>query len=101
MDCVVKIIPMVCMYAGHSDLLAEVEAGVRVTQKNDQAVAFAQAAALMLEACILKCVPTFREILVLLAQEAKETGLCPFSKSSVSSNSTRQLWHFSLFFYPA
>lgn len=52
-DCFAKAIPCVALYAGHPELLAFVETAVRSTQNTAEAVAFAQAAAKVLEVCVL------------------------------------------------
>lgn len=52
-DCFVKIVPAVARYAGHPDMLLEVEDVIRVSQDNEDAVAFGLAAARIIEACIL------------------------------------------------
>jgi hypothetical protein len=39
-DSCVKIVPVVAMYAGHEDMLLEVEDAIRVSQDNEDAVAF-------------------------------------------------------------
>jgi len=52
-DCFVKTVPVVCAFAGQPELMNEVERAVRVTQNHDDAVAYAKAAARVLEACIL------------------------------------------------
>ena len=54
-------------------MLKEVEIGVRTTQNNDDAVAFAQAAALVLEACILRKADTFQEILRVVVADLKRS----------------------------
>ena len=39
-DSCIKIVPVVAMYAGHEDMLLEVEDAIRVSQDNEDAVAF-------------------------------------------------------------
>jgi hypothetical protein len=48
-----KAVPVACLYAGKSELLIKVEEAVRVHQNNDIAVAFGQAAAVILESVVL------------------------------------------------
>ena len=45
--------PVVALYAGHPDMIYEVEDAIRVSQDNEDAVAFGCAFARILEACIL------------------------------------------------
>lgn len=74
-DCIVKTIPIVCAFAGHPDMLAEVEAGVRITQNHDDAVAYAQAAALVLEACIIRdseAHSTFQDIIRVVVEKLQK-----------------------------
>lgn len=52
-DCAVRIIPLVALYAGHPEMLQKVEAGLRVLQESDMAVASGMAAARILEQYIL------------------------------------------------
>ncbi|CAI9723581.1 Hypothetical predicted protein [Octopus vulgaris] len=52
-DCVLRIIPVAALYAGHPQLLDKVEEVVRLTQNNDVAVAFGLLAARLLEIYIL------------------------------------------------
>mmetsp|Transcript_11684 Transcript_11684/g.17963 ORF Transcript_11684/g.17963 Transcript_11684/m.17963 type:complete len:304 (-) Transcript_11684:365-1276(-) len=52
-DSIAKSIPVVCAYAGSSELLDRVETVVRLTQNSDEAVEYAQVAALVVEACIM------------------------------------------------
>jgi hypothetical protein len=52
-DSCVKIVPVVAMYAGHEDMLLEVEDAIRVSQDNEDAVAFGLGFARVLEQCIL------------------------------------------------
>eukprot|EP00112_Aurelia_sp_Birch-Aquarium-sp1_P019847 Seg5.3 transcript_id=Seg5.3/GoldUCD/mRNA.D3Y31 product="Crystallin J1C" protein_id=Seg5.3/GoldUCD/D3Y31 len=52
-DSVTRIAPIVALYAGKKEMLSKVEQMVRVTQNNDIPVAFAQAAARILEYYIL------------------------------------------------
>lgn len=51
-DSIARSIPVVCAYAGSSELLDRVETVVRLTQNSDEAVEYAQVAALVLETCI-------------------------------------------------
>jgi len=69
-DSIVKIIPLVALFAGNDLLINYVEDVVRITQNNSTAVGFAIAAALILEGCILgstaqqaveKTLKTFRD----------------------------------------
>ena len=53
-DCFVKIVPIVAAYAGSPQMLERVADVVRVTQNNDLTVAYAQAAARVLERLILQ-----------------------------------------------
>lgn len=53
-DCFVKIVPVVALYAGREDMLEHVEDVVRVTQNNSTTVAYAVAAARILERIILE-----------------------------------------------
>lgn len=53
-DCVIRIIPIVALYAGHPDMLYKVEAGLRVLQDSDLSVAAGLAAARVLEQYILE-----------------------------------------------
>ncbi len=53
-DCFVKIVPVVAAYAGTAELLERVADVVRVTQNNRITVAYAQAAARVLEQLIMK-----------------------------------------------
>jgi len=63
-DCFLRIIPVVCAYAGQPELNTRIDEAVRVTQNNNTSVAFAQMAAAILEACILgKCDDSFTSIL--------------------------------------
>ena len=52
-DSCIKIVPVVALYAGHPDMIYEVEDAIRVSQDNEDAVAFGCAFARILEACIL------------------------------------------------
>lgn len=52
-DCFVKIVPVVAAYAGTAEMLARVADVVRVTQNNRVTIAYAQAAARVLEEIIL------------------------------------------------
>ncbi|XP_069120775.1 crystallin J1A-like [Argopecten irradians] len=52
-DCVVRVIPVVAMYAGHPDMLSLAEEVVRVTQESDFTVVVALCAARILEHFIL------------------------------------------------
>lgn len=53
-DCFVKVVPVVALYAGHPQLLERVTEVCRMTQNNQHAVAFACAAARILEGIILE-----------------------------------------------
>lgn len=52
-DCVLRIIPVAALYAGHPDMLTNVEEVVRLTQNNDVAVTFGMMVARLLEIYIL------------------------------------------------
>ncbi|KAI8785317.1 crystallin J1A [Biomphalaria glabrata] len=52
-DCAVRIIPLVAMYAGHPQMLEVVEKGLRVLQESDLAATIGLAAARILEQYIL------------------------------------------------
>ncbi|GFO21493.1 selenoprotein j [Plakobranchus ocellatus] len=52
-DCAIRIIPLVALYAGHRDMLKKVEEGIRILQESDMAVASGLAAARVLEQFIL------------------------------------------------
>ena len=45
MDCVLRIVPVVALYAGRPDMLDRAEEVIRVTQDNDTSVATGLAAA--------------------------------------------------------
>ena len=76
-DCVAKAIPVTVAFAGQPELLQHVERAVRVTQNNDTAVAYAQAAARVLEACIMGC-SSLKEALEKAAHKiAEDSTSCP------------------------
>ncbi|XP_052789981.1 crystallin J1A-like [Mya arenaria] len=52
-DCAVRIVPVVALYAGRPEMLSRAEVVVRQTQDNDMCVAVGLAAARILEYCIL------------------------------------------------
>ncbi|GFS10543.1 selenoprotein J [Elysia marginata] len=52
-DVAIRLIPLVALYAGHPDMLKNVEAGLRVLQESDMAIASGLAAARILEQYIL------------------------------------------------
>lgn len=45
MDCVLRIVPVVALYAGRPDMLEKAESVIRVTQNSDTSVAVGLAAA--------------------------------------------------------
>lgn len=45
MDCVVRIVPVVALYAGHPDMLEIVEHVIETTQNSDTSIAVGLAAA--------------------------------------------------------
>ncbi|XP_063424503.1 crystallin J1A-like [Mytilus trossulus] len=53
MDCVLRIVPVVALYAGRPDMLEKAESVIRVTQNSDTSVAVGLAAARILEQYIL------------------------------------------------
>lgn len=53
MDCVLRIVPVVAMYAGKSDMLEKAEEVIRVTQNSDTSVAVGLTAARILEQYVL------------------------------------------------
>eukprot|EP00656_Telonema_subtile_P002975 TRINITY_DN11371_c0_g1_i1.p1 TRINITY_DN11371_c0_g1~~TRINITY_DN11371_c0_g1_i1.p1 ORF type:complete len:302 (-),score=86.31 TRINITY_DN11371_c0_g1_i1:516-1421(-) len=76
-DCVVRIIPVVALYAGKPDMLERVAAAVSTTQNNPKALAHAAAAAQILEACILGHAPAaaVRAVVPVLAQQPQADAL--------------------------
>lgn len=53
MDCILRIVPVTALYAGHPDMLTKVEEIIRLTQNNDESVTFGMMAARLLEIYIL------------------------------------------------
>ena len=56
-DCLVRIIPVVALYAGTEQMMQKVRQVVRVTQSNDKAIMYAEAGARLLELCICGVLP--------------------------------------------
>jgi len=52
-DCAIRMIPLVALFAGHPDLLSKAEAAIRVLQESDMSVACGLAAVRVLEQYIL------------------------------------------------
>lgn len=52
-DCILRVIPVVALYAGTDQMMARVHDVVKLTQNNSKALTFAEAAARLLELCIL------------------------------------------------
>lgn len=73
-DCFLKIIPVVCAYAGRNELAEEVVSAVRTTQNHDTAVQFGLAAARILEACILGRTENIREIILTVSGSLPPDG---------------------------
>ena len=56
-DCILRIIPVVALYAGTEQMMDKVHQVVKLTQNNSKAIAYAEAAARLLEFCILGTTP--------------------------------------------
>eukprot|EP00049_Salpingoeca_infusionum_P027835 m.34581 g.34581 ORF g.34581 m.34581 type:complete len:359 (-) comp9780_c0_seq2:399-1475(-) len=52
-DAIVHSLPVIALYAGHPDMLSHVQTVTRITQNTDKAVAFASAAARILEKVVV------------------------------------------------